>query len=187
MQLMGYDSFGQAYHPPPALQLGAAPISLTFTGFPVVLGDFPSHRGALQGHSIDGWLSRRPNRWACRRKRLQRIAQPSIRAHLDPDPCHICWACRKLCGRSHEGREPALFSGFICLREPKTEREKPVLLTHRPCAGKAEPLPQPQHGLKPPDRASCRVEGLKAADPRHRPLDPEDPMGVWQATRAPGE
>ena len=28
--------------------------------------------------------------------------------------------------KSHERREPALFSGFICLREPKTEREKPT-------------------------------------------------------------
>jgi hypothetical protein len=31
------------------------------------------------------------------------------------------------------------------------------------------------------------VKGLKAADPRHRPLDPKDPMGVWLATCAPGE
>src|SRR5689334_3885700 len=36
-----------------------------------------------------------------------------------------------------------------------------------------KPFPQPQHGLEPPDRSSRRVEGLEAADPRHRPLDPE--------------
>src|SRR5205085_8811914 len=27
--------------------------------------------------------------------------------------------------------------------------------------------------FKSPDRPSCRADGLKAADPRHRPLDPE--------------
>ena len=42
--------------------------------------------------------------------------------------------------RSHERREPALFSDFICLREPKTEREKPVLLAHRPGAREMKAL-----------------------------------------------
>src|SRR3954468_14947846 len=59
------------------------------------------------------------------------------------------------------------------LWETETEREQPVLLQHRPGAGKAEPLAQPQHGFKPLDGASGRVEGLEAADPRHGPLDPE--------------
>src|SRR4051812_21819208 len=55
----------------------------------------------------------------------------------------------------------------------EAEREQPVLLAHGPRTRKAEPLAQPQHGLKPLDRAPGRVEGLEAANPRHRPLDPE--------------
>jgi hypothetical protein len=47
------------------------------------------------------------------------------------------------------------------------------LLAHRPGAREVESFTQPQHGLKPPNRSSCRMEGLKAADPRHGPLDPE--------------
>src|SRR3954452_5341212 len=64
-------------------------------------------------------------------------------------------------------------SRFVNLREAETEREQPVLLAYRPGAREIKALTQPQHGLEPPDRSSCRVEGLKAADPRHRPLDPE--------------
>src|SRR4051812_19684779 len=37
----------------------------------------------------------------------------------------------------------------------------------------SQPLAQPQHGLEALDRAPGRVEGLKAADPGHGPLDPE--------------
>ena len=59
------------------------------------------------------------------------------------------------------------------LRETETDRQQPVLLAYRPGAGKPEPFAQPQHRFEPPDCSSCRVEGLKAADPRHRPLDPE--------------
>src|SRR3954470_18750098 len=62
---------------------------------------------------------------------------------------------------------------FVNLRETEAEREKPVLLAHRPGARKAEALAQPQHGLEPPDRAPGRVESLKASDPRHGLLDPE--------------
>src|SRR5215212_6522619 len=62
---------------------------------------------------------------------------------------------------------------FVSRRKSEADRQHPVLLAYRPGACKAEPLPQPQHGFKPPDRLSCRAEGLKAADPRHRPLDPE--------------
>ena len=59
------------------------------------------------------------------------------------------------------------------LRKSEAERQHLVLLAHRPRAGKAEALQQPQHGLEPPDRSSRRVEGLKAANPRHGSLDPE--------------
>src|SRR5215212_11072090 len=62
---------------------------------------------------------------------------------------------------------------FVNLWETEAEREQPVLLAHRPGAGEAEPLAQPQHGLEPLDRAPRRVEGLEAANPRHGPLDPE--------------
>src|SRR4051812_11913245 len=68
---------------------------------------------------------------------------------------------------------PTPVSRFMNLREAETEREQPVLLAYRPGAREIKALTQPQHGLEPPDRSSCRVEGLKAADPRHRPLDPE--------------
>src|SRR3954467_14651345 len=74
---------------------------------------------------------------------------------------------------------------FVGRRKSEAERQQLVLLAHRPGACEIEPFAQPQHGLEPPDRASCRVKGLKAADPRHRLLDPEDPMGVWLATCAP--
>src|SRR3954470_11880508 len=62
---------------------------------------------------------------------------------------------------------------FVNLRETEAEREQPVLLAHRPRAGKAEALAQPQHRFKPLDRTPRRVEGLQAAHPRHGPLDPE--------------
>src|SRR5215207_11628139 len=62
---------------------------------------------------------------------------------------------------------------FINLWETEAEREQPVLLAHRPRARKAEPLAQPQHALEALDRAPRCVEGLKAAHPRHGPLDPE--------------
>jgi hypothetical protein len=60
---------------------------------------------------------------------------------------------------------------LINLWETETDRQQLVLLAHRPRARKPEPFAQPQYGLEPPDRTSCRVEGLKAADPRHRSLD----------------
>src|SRR5215210_7265377 len=62
---------------------------------------------------------------------------------------------------------------FVHLRETEAEREQAVLLAHRPGARKAEALAQPQHRLEALDRAPGCVEGLKAADPRHGPLDPE--------------
>jgi hypothetical protein len=68
---------------------------------------------------------------------------------------------------------PVLFSGFIYLRETEADQQRPVLLLHSPGAGKVESFAQPQHGFEPPDRASCRMEGLKAADPRHGLLNPE--------------
>src|SRR3954449_8635410 len=62
---------------------------------------------------------------------------------------------------------------FINLRETEAEREQLVLLAHRPAAGKAKALAQPQHRFKPLDGPPGRVEGLEAAHPRHGPLDPE--------------
>src|SRR3954467_14470159 len=64
-------------------------------------------------------------------------------------------------------------SHFINLWETETDCEQSVLLTHRPAAGKAEALAQPQHGFEALDGAPGRVEGLQAAHPRHGPLDPE--------------
>src|SRR3954462_6636088 len=64
-------------------------------------------------------------------------------------------------------------SRFVNLREAETEREQPVLLAYRPGAREIKAFTQPQHGLEPPDRSSSRVKGLKAADPRHWPLDPK--------------
>src|SRR5215217_3044868 len=68
---------------------------------------------------------------------------------------------------------PTPVSPFVNLWETETDCEQPVLLAHRPAAGKAEALAQPQHGFEPLDRTPRRVEGLEAADPRHGPLDPE--------------
>src|SRR4051795_3109032 len=62
---------------------------------------------------------------------------------------------------------------FVDLWKTEAEREQPVLLADGPRAGKAEPLAQPQHRLEALDRAPGCVEGLKAAHPRHGPLDPE--------------
>src|SRR3954470_24734979 len=62
---------------------------------------------------------------------------------------------------------------FINLWKTEAEREQSVLLTHRPAAGKAEALAQPQHGFEALDGPSRCVEGLEAAHPRHGPLDPE--------------
>src|SRR3954452_10750817 len=74
-------------------------------------------------------------------------------------------------GAGWAGSAPILH--FVNLRETEAEREQPVLLAHRPAAGKAEILTQPQHRFKPLDRTPRRVEGLEAANPRHGPLDPE--------------
>src|SRR3954449_12927299 len=74
---------------------------------------------------------------------------------------------------------------FVNLRETEAERQQLVLLAHRPAAGKAEALTQPQHRFKPLDGPPRCVEGLEAAHPRHGPLDPEvvalDPLaaGAW--------
>src|SRR4051812_26340339 len=61
----------------------------------------------------------------------------------------------------------------MSLRETETDRQQPVLLLYGPGTCEIKALPQPQHGPESPDRPSCRMEGLKAADPRYRPLDPE--------------
>jgi hypothetical protein len=68
---------------------------------------------------------------------------------------------------------PIPVSRFMDLRKSKTEREQSVLLAYCPDTREVKALAQLQHGFKHPDYPSCRAEGLKAADPRHRPLDPE--------------
>src|SRR4051794_39311616 len=83
------------------------------------------------------------------------------------------WACRKLWRRAQDGLCPTPVSHFVNLWETETDCEQAVLLAHRPAAGKAKALAQPQHRFKPLDRTPGRVEGLKAADPRHGPLDPK--------------
>jgi hypothetical protein len=42
-----------------------------------------------------------------------------------------------------------------------------------PLAGKAKPLPQPQHRFEPCDRSARRAESLESADLRHVLLHPE--------------
>ena len=86
---------------------------------------------------------------------------------------HFEVACRELWRRPPDGLGPTLVSHFVNLWKTEAEREQLVLLAHRPAAGKAEALAQPQHRLEPLDRPPGRVEGLKAADPRHGPLNPE--------------
>src|SRR4051794_4231686 len=82
-------------------------------------------------------------------------------------------ACRKLWRRPQDGLCPTPGSRFVNLWETETEREQPVLLANGPGARKAKALAQPQHGFKALDGAPGCVEGLKAANSRHRPLDPE--------------
>src|SRR3954463_10174441 len=82
-------------------------------------------------------------------------------------------ACRKLWRRPQDGLCPTPGSHFVNLWKTEAEREQAVLLTHRPAAGKAEALAQPQHGFEALDGPSRCVEGLEAAHPRHGPLDPE--------------
>src|SRR3954465_1589295 len=88
-------------------------------------------------------------------------------------PSWLRGACRKLWRRPQDGLCPTPVSHFVNLWETETECEQSVLLTHRPAAGKAEALAQPQHGFEALDGAPGRVEGLQAAHPRHGPLDPE--------------
>src|SRR3954468_22783322 len=83
------------------------------------------------------------------------------------------WPCRKLWRGAQDGLCPTPVSHFINLWETETDCEQPVLLAHRPAAGKAKALAQPQHGFEALDRTPRRVEGLEAANPRHGPLDPE--------------
>src|SRR5215207_3924164 len=64
-------------------------------------------------------------------------------------------------------------SHFVNLWETETDCEQSVLLTHRPAAGKAKALAQPQHGFEALDGPSRCVEGLEAAHPRHGPFDPK--------------
>src|SRR3982751_492053 len=83
------------------------------------------------------------------------------------------WPCRKLWRRAQDGLCPTPVSHFVNLWKTETDCEQSVLLAHRPAAGKAETLTQPQHGFEALDGTPGRVKGLEAADPRHGPLDPE--------------
>src|SRR4051794_16422901 len=67
----------------------------------------------------------------------------------------------------------ALPLDFVNLRKTETDREQLVLFAHRPRPGKAGALAQPQHRFEALNGPSRCVEGLKAANPRHRPLDSE--------------
>ncbi len=58
-----------------------------------------------------------------------------------------------------EWARPAPFSCFVNLLKSEAECEQAVLLAHGPCAGKAEALAQPQHGLEALDGAPCCREG----------------------------
>src|SRR4051812_35229542 len=62
---------------------------------------------------------------------------------------------------------PTPVSHFVNLRKSETEREQLVLLAYRPGTREVEPFAQPQHGFKPPDRASCRAKGLEAVNLWH--------------------
>src|SRR3954451_629550 len=81
--------------------------------------------------------------------------------------------CRKLWRRPQDGRDRPRLSHFVNLRETEAECQQLVLFAHRPRARKAEALAEPQHRLEALDGAPGCVEGLKAADPRHGPFDPE--------------
>src|SRR5215218_8057323 len=75
--------------------------------------------------------------------------------------------------RAQDGLCPTPVSHFVNLWKTEVDREQPVLLADRPRAGKAEALAQPQHRLEALNGPSRCMEGLKAADPRHRSLDPK--------------
>src|SRR4051794_13284131 len=83
------------------------------------------------------------------------------------------WACRKLWRRPHDELDRSTILRFVRCRQAETDRQQLVLRAHRPGAREAESFSQPQHSFEPPDRPSCRVEVLKAANPRHGSLDPE--------------
>ena len=68
---------------------------------------------------------------------------------------------------------PTPVSRFVRRQQIGTDRQPPVMLAYRPGTREIKALPQPQHGFEASDRPSRRVEGLKAANPRHGPLDSE--------------
>ena len=91
----------------------------------------------------------------------------------DRPPVGGSGASRKLWRRAQDGLCPTPVSHCVNLWETETDCEQAVLLAHRPAAGKAKALAQPQHRFKPLDGPPGRVEGLEAANPRHGPLDPK--------------
>src|SRR3954447_8900546 len=73
---------------------------------------------------------------------------------------HMSQSLTRAVGRA--GSAPILH--FVNLWETETDCEQSVLLAHRPAAGKAEALTQPQHRLEALDRTPGCVEGLEAPD-----------------------
>jgi hypothetical protein len=58
----------------------------------------------------------------------------------------------------------ALVSDFVNLWETEADREQPVLLAHRPGAGKVEALAQPHPIAKPPKYRPYRIFHMAAVD-----------------------
>src|SRR3954464_7374777 len=116
---------------------------------------------------------------------LPLIIWPLIHTRLLRDCAVVGPVKNSSIGRTMGCADPS--SGFINLRETETDRQQLVLLAYGPGTREGESFPQSQHSFKPPDCSSCCMEGLKAADSRHVLFGPEDPLGVWLATCAPGE
>src|SRR5215212_3126109 len=139
----------------------------------------PALRQALQARGTDWDLIRElpSGPAACEPHQRPHTCQHPTARCTNPEDYSCAKAgvhiCRKLWRRPQDGPGPTPVSRFVNLWKTEAEREQPVLLAHRPRARKAKALAQPQHGFKPLDGAPGRVEGLKATNPRHGPLDPE--------------
>src|SRR4051812_17970884 len=84
--------------------------------------------------------------WSCRP--TQTAPPPEERDRAGHLAGRVTRACRKLWRRPHDGLDRASISHFVNLWKAEAEREQLVLLADGPRARKAEPLTQPQHGLK---------------------------------------
>jgi hypothetical protein len=81
-------------------------------------------------------------------------------------------SCGKLGHRLYNGPYRPQFHALLAAGRPK-QNDSSRFCSHTVQAPEGEHLPEPQHSLEPPDCPPHGAEGLKAADPRHRPLDPE--------------